>query len=127
MLACSAWHERVLADEVVRHASSGGYRRDHVARLAAYWCEALGGPSDYTARYGDESGVVRQHSGNGPHEDMDARAISCFEQALDDVGLEPPVRGALRDYFAWSTTTAMARYHESADDVPDGLPLPQCS
>jgi hemoglobin len=30
----------------------------------------------------------------------------------------------LRDYFAWATTTTMARYHDSADDVPDGLAIP---
>jgi hypothetical protein len=30
----------------------------------------------------------------------------------------------LHDYFAWATTTTMARYHRSADDVPEGLPIP---
>src|SRR6266542_715656 len=40
----SAWHARVMADEVVSHAFSHGYRPDHTERLAAYWGEALGGP-----------------------------------------------------------------------------------
>lgn len=39
-----AWHERVLADPVVSHAFSHGYRDDHSERLAAYWGEQLGGP-----------------------------------------------------------------------------------
>jgi signal transduction histidine kinase len=66
--------------------------------------------------------VVRIHSGNGQHEEMDRRAIACFDQALEDVGLTAgPVRQVLHDYFAWSTTTTMARYHESADDVPESL------
>ena len=30
----------------------------------------------------------------------------------------------LHDYFAWATTVSMARYPESADDVPDGLADP---
>ena len=30
-----AWHERVLADEVVAHAFSHGFHPDHSARLAA--------------------------------------------------------------------------------------------
>ena len=38
-----------------------------------------------------------------------------------------PGRRALHDYFAWATTTTMARYHRSADDVPDGLPIPHWS
>ena len=121
----SAWHERVLADEVVAHAFSHGFRDDHVERLAAYWAEALGGPADYTTRYGNESEVVRLHSGDGPHDEMNERAVACFDAALADVGLAADERVArvLRDYFAWATWNSMYRYHRSADDVPDGLPL----
>jgi hemoglobin len=121
-----AWHARVMADEVVSHAFSHGYQPDHVERLASYWAEALGGPEAYTATYGDETSVVRIHSGNGPHEEMDRRAIACFDQALADVGLsgDDRLRRVLHDYFAWATTTTMSRYHRSADDVPDGLRIP---
>jgi hemoglobin len=83
-----AWHARVMADEVVSHAFSHGFHPRHTERLAAYWAaEALGGPSRYSEAYGDETSVVRMHSGNGPHAEMDRRAIACFDQALDDVGL----------------------------------------
>ena len=97
--------------------------------LAAYWAEALGGPTTYSDRYGDETSVVRIHSGNGVHEEMDRRAIACFDGALDDVGLAAidPLRHVLHDYFAWATTTTMARYHETADDVPEGLTIPRWS
>ena len=82
-----AWHARVMADEEVSHAFSHGYRPDHSERLAAYWAEALGGPPMYSDAYGDETSVVRIHSGNGAHEEMDRRAIACFDQALADTGL----------------------------------------
>jgi hemoglobin len=123
----AAWHERVLGDEVVAHAFSHGFHPDHTERLAAYWSEALGGPATYSARYGDESSVVRMHSGNGVHEEMDERAIACFDQALADVGVTPGTRlhATLHDYFAWATTTTMARYPTSADDVPGGLDIPR--
>jgi hemoglobin len=73
--------------------------------------------------------VVRLHSGNGPHDEMDRRAIACFDQALDDVrfGVDDPLRGTLHGYFAWATTTTMSRYHRSADDVPSGLSIPRWS
>jgi hemoglobin len=60
---------------------------------------------------------------------MDQRAIACFDRALEDIGLARDERlwGALHDYFAWATTTTMARYHRSAEDVPDGLPMPKWS
>jgi len=143
-----AWHARVMADEVVSHAFSHGFHPDHSARLAAYWAEVLGGPTTYSAEVGDETSVVRLHSGNGgPHEEMDLRAIACFDQALidvevdadvefdADVGLDAdvgvdggsPLRQVLHDYFAWATTESMSRYHRSADDVPAGLPIPRWS
>ncbi|HLZ31232.1 MAG TPA: group II truncated hemoglobin [Chloroflexota bacterium] len=124
-----AWHSRVMDDEEVSHAFSHGFQPDHIERLAAYWVEALGGPPAYSTAYGDETSVVRIHSGNGPHAEMDRRAIACFDQALADAGLadDAQLREALHDYFAWTTTTTMARYHDSADDVPDGLTIPKWS
>jgi hemoglobin len=124
-----AWHARVMADDEVRHAFSHGYHPEHTERLAAYWGEALGGPAAYTREYGEESSVVRMHSGNGPHEEMNRRAIACFDLALADAGLagDERLRQVLHDYFAWAATTTMDRYHDSADDVPDGLPLPRWS
>src|SRR5215472_886253 len=106
----SAWHARVMDDEVVQHAFSHGFEPDHVERLAAYWVEALGGPPAYSTTYGDETYVVQIHSGNGMHEEMDMRAIACFDRALEDTGLadDPQLRQALHDYFAWATTTTMA-------------------
>jgi hemoglobin len=69
------------------------------------------------------------HSGNGPHDEMDRRAVPCFDQALADAGLaeDDRLRQLLHDYFAWATATTMARYHRSAADVPDGLAIPQWS
>ncbi len=124
-----AWHERVLADEVVSHAFSHGFHPEHTERLAGYWAEALGGPRAYSQSIGNETSVVRMHSGNGPHEEMDRRAIACFDQALTDAGfgVEDPVRQVLFDYFAWAATTTMARYHDSENDVPTGLSIPHWS
>jgi hemoglobin len=124
-----AWHARVMADAVVSHAFSHGVQPDHVERLAAYWSEALGGPPTYSTRYGDETSVVRIHSGNGPHAEMDRRAIDCFDLALADADLDgdDQLRQALHDYFAWATTTTMARYHATADEVPQGLNIPRWS
>src|SRR5215472_15972849 len=43
-----AWHKRVMADNIVAHAFSHGFHPQHVERLAAYWAEALGGPTTYS-------------------------------------------------------------------------------
>jgi hemoglobin len=124
----TAWHARAMGDEVVSHAFSHGFHSQHIERLAAYWAEALGGPTTFSDSYGNEASVVRLHSGNGRHEEMDRRAIACFDVALTDVGLtDDPLRTVLLDYWAWATTTSMARYPDSADDVPDDLSIPRWS
>lgn len=125
----AAWHTRVMADDVVSHAFSHGFRPDHTERLAAYWAEALGGPTTFSAEYGDETSVVRVHSGNGSHDEMDRRAVTCFDRALADIGLahDERLRQVLNDYFAWATTTTMSRFHRSPDDVPERLVIPHWS
>ena len=124
-----AWHKRVLEDEVMSHPFSHGFHPQHTERLAAYWAEALGGPTTYSDRYGGETSVMRIHSGNGQHEEMDQRAIACFDQALEDVGLATNERlgSVLHDYFAWATTITMNSYPKSAEDVPKGLHMPKWS
>ena len=122
-----AWHLRVMADEVVAHAFSHGFHPQHTERLAAYWAEALGGPELYSSSMGGETRVVKMHSGNGEHDEMDRRAIACFDEALGDCGLaqDPRLRQALLDYFTWTTMTTISRYKQSADDVPEGMTIPR--
>ena len=123
-----AWHARVLADEVVAHAFSHGFHPQHTERLAAYWAEAWGGPALYSGQLGSHSEVVRAHSGNGPHEEMDSRAIACFDEALMDSGVsDAELRQVLHDYFAWATTHSMAAYPSRSQAVPDDLKLPHWS
>lgn len=122
-----AWHRRCLADPVVSHAFSHGYHPEHSERLAAYWAEALGGPAAFTAAMGDETAVLRMHSGNGEHAEMDRRAEVCFDGALEDVGAaDARLFRTLSDYFRWANV-AMGNYHRSAADVPDGLQVPRWS
>ncbi len=123
-----AWHERVMADEIIAHAFSHGFHPQHTERLAAYLAEAWGGPAHYSERYGSESSVVRAHSGNGPHEEMDDRAIACFDLAMNDVPISDPVlRQVLHDYFTWSTRNTMSAYPASKASAPSDLVIPRWS
>ena len=68
------------------------------------------------------------HSGNGEHEEMDRRAILCFEQALEDIRVQNhALRCALLEYFIWSTTKRMASYPRSASEVPQNLKIARWS
>jgi len=125
-----AWHRRCLDDPVVSHAFShpGQQHPHHVTRLAAYWAQALGGPTAFTDEISDQSAVLRMHSGNGTHEEMDRRAVSCFALALDDAGLpnDERLRSTLQEWFGWAVSD-MAAHPRSESDVPPGLPLPRWS
>jgi hemoglobin len=117
----SAWHARVMADEVVSHAFSHGFHPEHSQRLAAYWRTRSVAQRRISDCYGDETSVVRMHSGNGPHQEMDRRAIACFDQALVDVGIASDAQC----YRAIVFSVVQAKV--VAEDVPDGLHIPQWS
>ncbi|MDR7385094.1 hypothetical protein [Promicromonospora iranensis] len=89
------------------------------------------GPPAYTgggSPMGDHTGVVRAHSGNGPHDEMDARAVGCFVLAMDEAGLpdDERLRAALTDWFVWATEH-VNRDHQTPDAVPADLPMPYWS
>ena len=88
-----------------------------------------GGPRAYSQAIGDETTVVRMHSGKGSHEEMDRRAIACFDQALTDVGFDTDdlVRGALRLTSPGDDDHDARATDDSEDDVPDGLAIPRWS
>lgn len=123
-----AWHHNVMADELVSHAFHHGIHPHHIERLAAYWGEAWGGPPQYSAHYGTESSMVRIHSGNGVHAEMDARALACFDRAMIDIGIsDARLRSTLHDYFAWMMHNPLAAYPTNATAVPAELRIPRWS
>jgi len=125
----AVWHDLAVSAPLVGHAFSHGYRDDHEERLAAYLAEALGGPAAYSERYADQSHIVRLHSGNGVHPEMDEEAIRIFADAVQTAGLpnDPELRQTLKDFWAWSMRTRLNSYPDSKDDVPGDLTVPRWS
>lgn len=124
-----AHHARCLADPVLNHPfSHPGQHPQHVERLAAYWAEVLGGPATYSESLGDESYVVRLHSGKGDMGDLGRRFVACFVAAADDAGLpaDAEFRAALRAYMEWAVTDVL-QYETDAADVPRDLVVPRWS
>ena len=77
-----AWHKRVMTDNVVPNAFSHGFHPQHVERLAAYWAEALGGPTMHSIVWNQDH-RLNMHSVKRSCE-MTRRAIACLELALAD-------------------------------------------
>jgi hemoglobin len=124
-----AWHQRCLADPEAQHPfSHPGLHPQHTERLAAYWGEMLGGPEAYSRELASVAHIVRIHSGNGPHPELDAATERCFALALDDAGIsdDERLRSTLVDWFAWSNRVVNHTY-ERPELVPDDLTLPHWS
>jgi hemoglobin len=123
LAVCRRWHELCLADPVAAHPFQHDLHPLHDERLAAYLAEVTGGPKLYSAGYGDESSMQRMHAGNGDHPELDAICLVLFEKALSDVGVPTEPAARLAGHFR-RATEAQRAYAKSAQQVPEGLPLP---
>jgi hemoglobin len=124
-----AHHVRCLADPELNHPfSHADGNPEHLARLAAYWGEVLGGPPTYSQRYGDEAFVLSMHSGNGDLSDLGGRFVECFVAAADDAGLpdDPEFRAALRAYMEWAVGVVVAFSPDEATTA-EAQPMPHWS
>ncbi len=120
-----AHHARCLADPVLEHPFSHGFREDHVERLARYLAEVFGGPTWYTDSAGGHSAMLDIHCGAEPGNDLGERFVACFAAAMDDAGLpaDPALREAMLAYMRWAVSEVMA-YGPADVSVPPNLALP---
>src|SRR5215210_8889672 len=91
--------------------SHPGLHPQHTERLAACWGEMLGGPAVYSRELASVAHMVRIHSGNGPHPELDAATERCFALALDDAGIpdDERLRSTLPGQTGLSTTPTSGR------------------
>ena len=123
----TAHHARCLADRELNHP----FARDdldphHVARLAAYWAEVMGGPPRYSRELRGQSALLRMHAGNGDISDLGRRFVACFVAALDDARLpaDPEFRAAVVGYLEWGTRLALSNSQPGAQ-VVRSAPVPR--
>jgi hemoglobin len=130
MLAlATAHHARCLQDPELSHPfGHPGQHPHHIERLAAYWAEVLGGPSLYSQDCGDQSSLLRMHSGTGDMSDLGRRFVAAFVQAADDAELpeDPEFRAALRSYMQWAVSDVLV-YSPEDSTVPAGASMPHWS
>jgi hemoglobin len=122
-----AHHRRCLADPELNHPfSHPNQHPQHVARLAAYWAEVLGGPPAYSTIADGHSAVLLMHAHNGDMTDLGRRFVQCFVAAMDDVGLpgDPEFRAAMRAYMEWAVADVLV-YAPKGSAVPTDVPMPR--
>jgi hemoglobin len=126
MLAlATAHHERCLADPELSHPFTGDDQNpDHIARLAAYWGEVLGGPPAFSEGLSSQTGVLSMHAGNGDMGDLGERFLACFVGAMDDAKLpnDPAFREAMAAYMRWAVDDVLS--YTYSDDVGSEHAMP---
>jgi hemoglobin len=123
----TAHHARCLADPELNHPfSHPGQHPEHVARLAAYWAEVMGGPPTYSASCGTQSSLLRMHAGNGDMSDLGERFVRCFDAAMDDAELpaDAEFRACMHAYMRWAVDDVLVYSPEDAV-VPSGATMPR--
>jgi hypothetical protein len=73
-------HEGIVIMGTCELSSKAAGGNDGLRRLAYAWHKRVMADDDETT-------VVKMHSGNGEHDEMNRRAIACFDVPLADVGL----------------------------------------
>ncbi len=123
-----ALHDRCLADEMLNHPFSHEGDPDHLAHLAAYLGEALGGPPTYSSSLGGQSAMITIHTATGAYDEMATRFVTCFDLAVDDAGWpdDPEFRAVLHEYMVWASADVQ-RYAPLDATAPGPLPFPRWS
>jgi hypothetical protein len=74
------------------------------------------------------SAVPRAQLAGAAGESAARRGRTKHSPSADSLrGVRRPLWRVLHDYFAWATTTTMARYPDSAEQVPEGMSIPRWS
>lgn len=123
----SALNERCLADPVLNHPFSHEGHPEHLARLAGYLGEVFGGPATYSA-LGGHSAMLSIHASMGADDDLGARFVVCFDQAVGDAEFpdDPALRRVLHDYMIWATRE-VHEYSPPGSTVPPERDMPRWS
>ena len=121
-----AFYDRVERDDELAAFFPGGVTEHHRARVAAWWCEVLGGATVYTDRMGGYPTMLDHHRGLDISPAQRHRFASTMSLAADDAGLpdDPEFRAAVVGYVEWGTRLAMGNSQPGASVVADA-PVPR--
>jgi hemoglobin len=119
-------YRRCLTDPVMSKVFGTDARPEHVAHLADWLGEVLGGPDQYTQLHGGHHALLLRHAGRGITEAQRQRFVEVFLESADAVGLpdHPVFRTRLHEYLEWGTAIARDVSHEpTVDDTREPVPI----
>jgi hemoglobin len=120
------FYDRVEGDDLLSPLFPGGVSREHRDHVTTWWCEVLGGPTDYTGSLGGYPAMLAHHRNLAITPEQRFRFASLMSLAADDAALpaDPEFRAAFVGYLEWGTRLAMHNSQPGADVVRQA-PVPR--
>ena len=102
------FYDLVEADELIAPLFGGKVSAKHRDHVTTWWCEVLGGPTDYTAELGGYEAMVAKHSDLAITAEQRRRFVALLSLAADEADLpaDPEFRSALIAYAEWGSRLA---------------------
>jgi hemoglobin len=122
----NVFYDLVEHDEVVSPMFGGRVGAEHRRNATAWWCEVMGGPSEYTERHGGYEQMLHRHLGLEITEERRLRFVTLLSRAADLSGLpaDPEFRAAIIGYAEWGSWLAL-RNSQPRADVTRHAPVPK--
>jgi hemoglobin len=120
------FYDLVEDDDLLSPLFDGKVSEQHRRDVATWWCEVMGGPTDYTGSLGGYEHMLAKHRGLHITVEQRLRFVTLLSRAADDVRLpeDPEFRAAVMGYAEWGTRLAMHNSSD-ADDVVEHAPVPR--
>lgn len=120
------FYDLVEADGLLADVFGGTVSVEHRDHVLDWWCEVMGGPTEYTERRGGYAHMLDMHRGLAISPDQRLRFVTLLSAAADDTGLrdDPEVRAALMGYAEWGTRLAVENSAVDATPV-EQAPVPR--
>jgi hemoglobin len=122
----NVFYDLVEQDALLSPVFGGHVGDEHRRHVATWWCEVMGGPTEYTDELGGYEHMLSRHLGLDITPEQRLRFVTLLSRAADDAGLptDPEFRAAIMGYAEWGSRLAV---HNSGPDaqVAQHAPVPR--
>jgi len=120
------FYDEVERDPLLAPAFGGIVTEEHRAHVTAWWAEVMGGPAEYSQRYGGYEHMLAKHRQLAITPEQRLRFVTLLSAAADTAGIpdDAEARAALMGYAEWGSRLAVQNSAPTADPVPTA-PVPR--
>jgi hemoglobin len=122
----NTFYDLVEEDDSLAPLFGGRVSQEHRRNVTTWWCEVMGGPTDYTEQHGGYEHMLAKHRGLAITGEQRLRFVTLLSKAADDAALpaDPEFRAAIIGYAEWGTRLAAHNSQPGAAVAPHA-PVPR--